>query len=717
MKVLSPTALSWLGLAALPSLVLGEQSPNRTLLPWAFAPLPLGTVRPLGWLRGELQALGSGLAGHEYEFWPYVKDSRWLGGRSDYSALNEALPYWFNGLVPLAYTLDDERLKGQVHSVAAEVLRRQADDGWIGPEVGEDRNLWGRVPLLLGLTQLAEANVTGWKHTVVHSLVKYLRLVDVMLRDGGQGYTLCRWHPNDCSWGQVRVHDFISVIQWVLENTEVGYRDKEMMWDTMDRLYQTSKFKWEDWYTEGRYQKVIKDAHPGNPEFPFLHGVNVGQGLKASAVIRRYSHRESLVKSTWNGVEWTFRYHGTPSGTIFADEVQRDQAPFMGAELCTAVETGYSLAYLYHALGANSFADRAELTIFNALPVSLTHDTWGHQYMARSNQPWALRQIDRPSLFTTASGMATIFGLEPMYPCCTVNYPQGWPKFIARTWAHAETGLVHALLSPSVVNTTIPHKGRVVIECKTDYPFSDRLTYSISAQSSFDLFLRFPTWGVRSESSVQLLSGAAESSSEQMNTVRVDAETGLHRLSIPAGKSTVVYTIASAVRAEPRPYDAVSVYVGNVLYSLDVGQSMTSSLPHRHWNAGGDGTHEFEEYEKCKDFYFNHTKPWNVAIDPSTLRRSTWPRPADLLERGFVDTESGGPGSFLVVDGCEINWPVLAGTAPAPPPKNPKCVTGKKTYRMIPYGAAKVHMAELPTVKLHGDLMHNPDRGADWGDL
>jgi len=427
--------------------------------------------------------------------------------------------------------------------------------------------------------------------------------------------------------------------------------------------------------------------------------------LKASAVIRRFDHRESLVESTRNAVEWTFKYHGTPSGTVFADEVQRDLAPFMGAELCTAVETGYSLSCLYHALGSNLFADRAELTIFNALPVSLTHDAWGHQYMARSNGPWALRQIDRRSLFTTASGMATIFGLEPMYPCCTVNFPQGWPKFIARMWARTETGLVHALLGPSEIKTTVPQRGRVVIRCHTDYPFSDRLTYTISAEKSFDLFLRFPSWAVRSGSSVSITSASGPTSTHEVN---VDEETGLQRLHIPAGKTSVIYTIASAIRVEPRPYDAVSVYVGNILYSLDVGQSMTSSLPHRHWDAGGEGTHEFDKFEKCKDFYFNNTKPWNVAIDPSTIRGHRSTKQANFLERGFVDPESGGPGIFLEVEGCEIDWPVIEGAAPAPPPQNPKCLTQKRTYKMIPYGVAKVHMAELPTVRLQGDLTHQP---------
>lgn len=252
------------------------------MLPWASPPLPLGSVTPLGWLHGELRAMGDGLAGHEMDFYPYIKDSPWLNGTSEYSKLNEGLPYWFNGLVPLAYVLNDQRLKNQVHSAASTVLRLQSQhqDGWLGPETGADQNMWGRVPFMLGLIQLAEANSTGWHQPVVDSLKRYLRRANFLLKDRGAGYVFCMWDasPLDCSWGQIRMHDALIVIQWLLENARLEAKDVTMLWETMDLFYDLSDWKWETWYTEDSYQKEIPDPRPSNPIFPFLHGVNVGQG-------------------------------------------------------------------------------------------------------------------------------------------------------------------------------------------------------------------------------------------------------------------------------------------------------------------------------------------------------------------------------------------------------------------------------------------------------
>lgn len=360
----------------------------------------------------------------------------------------------------------------------------------------------------------------------------------------------------------------------------------------------------------------------------------------------------------------------------------------MGSELCTAVETGYSLAYLYHALGTNHYADRAELVIYNALPVMLTNDGWGHQYMAQPNGPWASNQsFDQGPLFTTAnSGRAMVYGMEPNYPCCAVNYPQGYPKFVTNSWAATENGLVHALLGPTAVRTMVGNR-LVTIECQTAYPFENILTYTITASGPFDLYLRVPSWYVPDRSSVNL-NGLLR------RALNPDPKTGLHRVSIPAGPSTLVYTVGAAVRTETRPRDAVSVYVGNVLYSLDIGQANTSSVPHE---SGGAPRFDIP-FKDARDWYFTSTEPWNVAIDPASLTYHAMPSNGRPLEH---DSYREGGGGYVTALGCEIEWPLFRGVAPDVVPNAPRgCVSRPKIYRMIPYGAAKVHMSELPTVLL-----------------
>src|SRR5262249_14086549 len=65
----------------------------------AFEPFPLGTIKPAGWLKDQLRIQADGLSGHVDEFWPDIKDSAWFGGNAEGW---ERVPYWLDGLVPLA---------------------------------------------------------------------------------------------------------------------------------------------------------------------------------------------------------------------------------------------------------------------------------------------------------------------------------------------------------------------------------------------------------------------------------------------------------------------------------------------------------------------------------------------------------------------------------------------------------------------------------------
>ena len=72
----------------------------HALRPPAFTPLPLGAVRPLGWLHNQLRLQADSLSGHLDEFWPDIKESRWFGGEQEGW---ERAPYWLDGVIPLAY--------------------------------------------------------------------------------------------------------------------------------------------------------------------------------------------------------------------------------------------------------------------------------------------------------------------------------------------------------------------------------------------------------------------------------------------------------------------------------------------------------------------------------------------------------------------------------------------------------------------------------------
>lgn len=59
----------------------------------------------------------------------------------------------------------------------------------------------------------------------------------------------------------------------------------------------------------------------------------------------------------------------------------------------------YSLSYLYQVMGDVQFADRCELTAFNALPVAFTSDHWARQYITLANQPFSVRMTSPRSFF------------------------------------------------------------------------------------------------------------------------------------------------------------------------------------------------------------------------------------------------------------------------------------------------------------------------------
>ena len=104
---------------------------RTSLVPFVLEPLPLGSIKPTGWLLEQLKLQAGGLSGHLDEFWPDISQSGWIGGKGEGW---ERGPYWLDGVIPLAYELDDAALKLKIKRWVDTILKNQQPDGWLGPD-------------------------------------------------------------------------------------------------------------------------------------------------------------------------------------------------------------------------------------------------------------------------------------------------------------------------------------------------------------------------------------------------------------------------------------------------------------------------------------------------------------------------------------------------------------------------------------------------------
>ncbi|KAF2162458.1 hypothetical protein M409DRAFT_27082 [Zasmidium cellare ATCC 36951] len=682
--------------ATLPTLC----SSAKPLEPFVYNNIPLGSIAPNGWLQGEMETEANSLSGHLYDFWKFVHDSSWLGGNSEYSGLNEAFPYWLNGLVPLAYGVDDVRLKGQVFQAMDYLLEHMVqEDGWIGPEKdgpgGGARLIWARTLLFEAWTNIADVAGSNYTKPVVAAMHNFNKLMVSMLENNGTGLI-----PQVDSilddgyyfWGRGRVQDLILSLEWLYDNYPEG---NEMQLLQGIELLHYYGWNWEDWFDESAYAFGNLNSYSddfSNDNYQYLHGVNVGEGLKAAAVIRRYTYNESLVQTGKDGNDWTFQYHGNPMGSVIADEREDGLNPWSGSETCTAVEVIFSQAYNYRAFGDTFYADSAELSAFNALPGALTEDWWAHNYMSQPNSPFSKNLTSTP--FYDVNTVGQTYGLEPDYPCCTVNHPAGLPKFLQNTFMTVgNNGLLHALLSPATVKTTVSG-GNVQVECETNYPFESTLFYNIEAEKRFEFYARIPGWATSAvlRSSTGMQAGASEND--------------VVKIAVPQGKSRLLYTLGTSIRTTPRANDTVAVYYGQLLYAIEISADVTSTPPHNYYTG--------EEYPpgyappQSRDYVMINNSEWNIAIDPSTLRYvSSGPSsyaindsPQALPTPIFA---AGAPPMHMTAQGCLIDWPLIYnGSTPGPPPtgNDRKCLGTAFQVKLVPYASAKLHMAELPVLNL-----------------
>ena len=632
------------------------------LMPGAFTLLPLGSITPAGWLRRQLEIQANGLSGHLDETWADVgPNSGWLGGTGESW---ERGPYFLDGLIPLAWQLDDARLKAKAQRFLDWTLTHQQPNGMIGPASNDD--WWPRIVMLKALAQYHEVSADP---RVLPLMDRYFRhqlsaLPARPLRD----------------WGKFRWQDEALSVLWLYNRTGDAY-----LLDLARLLHQQGH----DWiaeyanfqYTRQITAEFIKLNEGGGLKDLALatHGVNNGQALKTGAVWSLVSGSPVDRNATAHMLAELDRWHGLPNGMFSCDEHLSGRDPSQGSELCTVVESMFSLEQALAITGNPALGDRLEKLAFNALPGTFTDDMWAHQYNQEPNQvecslhhkPWV---SDGPE--------SNLYGLEPNFGCCTANFHQGWPKFTASLFmlsgsSDGDAGLAAAAYAPCEVRTRIRGTAVQIVE-ETDYPFrgSIRFTINPAAPVAFPLSLRIPAWAQPADGNVSLkVNGRPESAPAPGSFAHV------HRTWRTG--DTVELKLPLTPLITRWFNDSAAIERGPLVFSYGIGESWV----------------KLRDRGMTADWQVFPRTQWNYALDvhPESAASSI---KVTASEIGAIPFSREKPAITVSVPARKLPaWLAEDGVAAAPPQSPVATASAAETITLIPYAAAKLRITAFPIAK------------------
>jgi uncharacterized protein len=621
--------------------------PNRAPLPAsAFYPLPLGQVKPQGWLLEQLRIQARGLSGHLDEFWPDLgPDSAWLGGSGEGW---ERGPYYLDGLVPLAFLLDDPQLIAKAKKWVEWTLTHQRPDGGIGPEKNKD--WWPNFVMLKVLTQWQEA--TG-DPLVIPLMQKYFTYQAKHI-DERQLY----------EWAAYRWQEEVLSIVWLYNRSG----DASLL--DLARKLKIQGHDWDAQFRNFRYTEKVTAKADLNLA---THGVNTAMAMKAPAIWSLISGGKDGEEGSALMMERLDRYHGLPNGMFSATEHYAGRDPSQGVELCAVVEAMFSLEQELAILGEAQLGDRLEKIAYNALPATMAPDLWSHQYDQQPNQiSCTLARRD----WTDNGPESNLFGLEPNFGCCTANLHQGWPKFAASLWMGTpDHGLAALAYGPSEVKALVGDGVPVIIDEQTEYPFRDSVRITVQPQraATFPLVVRIPEWaqGAQIKVNGEAIAGVAAG---KFFTIR--------REWLPGDRVELKFPMA-VVSAEGF-HDGVTIQRGPLVYALPVGEN---------WR-------KLKQTGPASDWEIYPTSPWNYALDVASS--GAQPRSRFAVEERAMGTQpysvDGAPVAIHAKGRRVPEWQTVnesAGVLPASPVSSKQ---PEETLTLLPYGAVRLRITVFPTL-------------------
>jgi len=633
------------------SFYVGNRPP---LLPSPLLKLPIGAVKPEGWLRKQLELQAAGFHGHLGEISQFLRkeNNAWLSARGEGEHGWEELPYWLKGFGDCAYLVGDESQIAEARVWLEATLQSQREDGFFGPRgqggkstvdsTGGKYDLWPNMVMLFCLQSHYE-----------HSGDR--RVLDLMTKYFRWELTVPEADFLPPFWQQQRAADNLFSVYWLYNRTG------------------------EKWLLE-LAKKIHRRTANWTEGIASWHNVNMAQAFGGPATFWQQSKEPRHLAAAERNYQ-TIRdaYGQVPGGMFGGDENCRPgyTDPRQAIETCGIIEMMHSCELLLTITGNLVWADRCEDAAFNSLPAALLADFTALRYLTAPNLVLSDRQSKSPGV----QNGGPMFHYNPHdHRCCQHNYGHGWPYLAEHLWmATPDNGLAATFYAESEVKAKVGDGATVTVLEQTQYPFSEQVELALRASRNvkFPLYLRVPGW---CEAPVVKVNDRA-----QPVTARPLTFICLTRAWRNGDRVSLTLPMRVGLRTWAKNHNSVSVDRGPLTYSLKIGEQYV--------RAGGT--------EKWPGWEIHPTTPWNygLVLDAKSPAASfkvvqkPWPKSNVPFTHAGVPIE-------LVATGKRIpEWQMdhlgLVGTLHPSPVKSDQPA---ETITLIPMGAARLRIASFPVI-------------------
>lgn len=438
-------------------------SNRHPLQPLSFIKLPVGAIKPGGWIEKTLLLQKDGLSGNlgEISAWLDKNNNAWLGTGTDYGW--EEVPYWLKGYGNMAYIFDDKKMLEETKTWLEAVFKSRRADGYFGPYIEKNGkpDLWGNMIMVWCLQSYYEYSND---HRVIDLMTDYfkwqLNLPDEMfLKD---------------YWENSRGGDNLLSVFWLYNITG----DEFLL-----KLAEKTRRNTANWRQRS--------------QLPNWHNVNIAQSFREPATYFMLSKDSADLMATYNDYHLIRNTFGqVPGGMFGADENARMGYidPRQGTETCGFVEQMASDEILLRITGDPFWAEHCETVAFNSYPAALMPDLKALRYITSPNQTISDSKNHHPGI----DNRGPFLSMNPFSSrCCQHNHGQGWPYFIEHLMlATPDNGIAAAIYGACTAKVKVADGKTVEITEETNYPFEESIRFTINSAEgvTFPFYLRIPAW-------------------------------------------------------------------------------------------------------------------------------------------------------------------------------------------------------------------------------